>query len=192
MNVVKAAKTTYLVTSSLLLIFGVAILIFRPSDSLLRILTGACFLLIGVTKLLGFFSNDLYKLAFQFDLALGFLTLIVGCVLLIRSGILLQTTASIAGIYVVVDGLFKIQTAFDAKKFGMNKWFTILVAAILVDVVGVLTLFDPFGVLNPSSLMVLISVAFILNGALNIWTTAYTVRVKAKKKHLEEKYENYL
>ena len=67
-----------------------------------------------------------------------------------------------------------------------------LVAAICVDVVGVLTLFDPFRGLNPSSLMILIATAFILNGALNIWTTAYTVRVKAKKKHLEEKYENDL
>jgi len=192
MNVVKAAKMTYLLTSALLLILGVIVLIFQPSEFLWRILMGSCFLLVGATKLFGFFSNDLYKLAFQFDLALGCLTLIVGCVLLIRQGILLQTTASIAGLFVVVDSLFKIQTAFDAKKFGMKKWFTILVAAIVVGVVGTMTLFDPFGMLNPSSLMILIAVAFILNGALNIWTTAYTVRVKAKKKNLEEKYEDYL
>ena len=192
MNVVKAAKMTHLITSALLLILGVIVLIFHPSEFLLRILMGSCFLLIGGTKLLGFFSNDLYKLAFQFDLALGFLTLIVGCVLLIRQGILLQTTASIAGLFVVVDSLFKIQTAFDAKKFGMKKWVTILVAAIVVGTVGTMTLFDPFGMFNPSSLMILIAVAFMLNGALNIWTTAYTVRVKAKKKNLEEKYEDYL
>ncbi len=190
-NVVRAAKTTYIVASALVLLLGAMILIFKPV-SILRFLVGGCFLCVGATKLFGFFSNDLYKLAFQFDLALGFLTLIVGLVLLIRRDISLPMVAVIAGLYVLVDALFKIQTALDARKFGMSKWVIILISAILADIVGLLTLFDPFRNVDAESLLILIAIAFILNGMQNIWTTAYTVRVKAKKKNVEEKYETYL
>ena len=190
MNVVVAAKTTYLFASALLLILGAAILIFKPTELMLRIMIGVCFLLIGGNKIFGYFSNDLYKLAFQFDLALGVLTLIVGLVLLIRGNITMQTMASIIGIYVVADGLFKMQTAIDAKRFGMKKWVTIFVAAIVVGVVGALTLFDPFVEFASVGTLTLMGVSLILCGALNIWTTAYTVRVKAKKKHAEDKYDS--
>lgn len=39
---------------------------------------GAVSLFYGVSKILGYFSHDLYNLAFQFDLALGVFTLIFG------------------------------------------------------------------------------------------------------------------
>ena len=190
MNVVVAAKTTYLFASALLLILGATMLILKPTELMLRIMIGVCFLLIGGNKIFGYFSNDLYKLAFQFDLALGVLTLIVGLVLLIRGNITMQTMASIIGIYVVADGLFKMQTAIDAKRFGMKKWVTIFVAAIVVGLTGALALFDPFVGFASVGTLTLMGVSLILCGALNIWTTAYTVRVKAKKKHAEDKYDS--
>ena len=187
MNVVKQAKAIYFVTSAIMLALGVVLWILHPSMLLLRILMGCAFVLVGASKIFGFFSNDLYKLAFQFDLALGILSVLVGIVLLVRSNLELSAAASIVG-----ESLFKIQTALDARKFGMKKWFLILITALLVGIVGVLVLINPFEWLGESSLIVLMNIALITDGAENIWTTAYTVRVKARKKHVEEKYESYL
>ena len=192
MNVVKQAKAIYFVTSAIMLALGVVLWILQPSMLLLRILMGCAFVLVGASKIFGFFSNDLYKLAFQFDLALGILSVLVGIVLLVRSNLELSAAASIVGIYVMAESLFKIQTALDARKFGMKKWFLILITALLVGIVGVLVLINPFEWLGESSLIVLMNIALITDGAENIWTTAYTVRVKARKKHVEEKYESYL
>ena len=192
MNVVKQAKAIYFVTSAIMLALGVVLWIVKPSMLLLRILMGCAFLLVGGSKIFGFFSNDLYKLAFQFDLALGILSVLLGAVLLIRGGMELSDAASIVGIYVTAESLFKIQTALDARKFGMKKWFLILITAVLVGVAGVLILVNPFEWLGATSLIVLMCIALIADGAQNIFTTAYTVRVKAKKKNVEEKYESYL
>ena len=192
MNVVKQAKTIYFIASAILLILGVALLIFKPSMLLLRLLVGSTFVLVGASKIFGYFANDLYKLAFQFDLALGILWTLVGIVFLLQGSLQLPTLTGTAGIFVIAESMFKIQTALDAKKFGMRKWVSILVVAIVVGVTGVLVLLNPCAPGDTRSVVIFMGLAFILNGGQNIWTTAYTVRVKAKKKHAEEKYGNDL
>lgn len=192
MNIVKQAKTIHIVASAVLLALGVFLLIVQPSVLLLRILMGTAFLLVGASKIFGYFSNDLYKLAFQFDLAMGILSALVGIVLLIRGNLQPQTASGIAAIYVMAESMFKLQTALDARKFGMTKWVSIFVAAIVVGGVGVFLLINPMEGDVPRSGMILMGIAFVLNASQNIWTTAYTVRVKAKKKHVEDRYENYL
>ncbi len=192
MNVVKQAKAIYIIASAVFLVLGVALLVGKPTPLVLRILLGCAFLLVGASKIFGFFSNDLYKLAFQFDLAMGALSGLVGVVLLVRGSLQPQTVCGIAGLYVMAESMFKIQTALDAKKFGMRKWVSIFVAAIVVGLVGVLILLNPFERMNERSMLILMGIAFVLNASQNIWITAYTVRVKAKKKHVEEKYEDYL
>ena len=91
----------------------------------------------------------------------------------------------------MAESLFRIQTALDARKFGMKKWVLILITALLVGIVGVLILVNPFEWLGSVSLIVLMGIALIVDGAENIWITAYTVRVKAKKKNVEDRYESY-
>ena len=190
-NAVRQAKAIYFVASAVMLSLGIVLWILKPSMLLMRILMGIAFLLVGGSKIFGFFSNDLYKLAFQFDLAMGILSVLVGIVLLVRGNLGLSAAASIVGIYVMAESLFRIQTALDARKFGMKKWVLILITALLVGIVGVLILVNPFEWLGSVSLIVLMGIALIVDGAENIWITAYTVRVKAKKKNVEDRYESY-
>ena len=192
MNIVKQAKTIHIVASAVLLALGMFLLIFRPTVLLLRILMGSAFVLVGAPKIFGYFSNDLYKLAFQFDLAMGILSALVGIVLLVNWKLQPQTASGIAAIYVMAESMFKLQTALDAKKFGMRKWVSIFVAAIVVGAVGVFLLLNPLEADVPESGLILMGIAFALNASQNIWTTAYTVRVKAKKKHVEDQYESFL
>ena len=44
----------------------------------------------------------------------------------------------------LVDAALKIQTAIDAKKFGISKWWLILMMAVMVAFVGALLLLAPF------------------------------------------------
>ena len=81
----RAAKTSYIVLSALYCVFGV-LLIAVPDFSmkLLGILVGCMMIGFGAVKLMGYFSRDLYRLAFQFDLAYGILLIVLGLIVLVR------------------------------------------------------------------------------------------------------------
>ena len=80
----------------------------------------------------------------------------------------------------------KLQTAFDAKKFGIARWLVILLTAILMVGVGIVGLLASY--LEQISQLIVLDVALMLDGLVNIWITAYTVRIRAKKKNLEERF----
>ena len=44
----------------------------------------------------------------------------------------------------LVDAAFKIQTTLEAKRFGIEKWWLILIISLMVAIVGILLLLAPF------------------------------------------------
>ncbi|MBD9004923.1 MAG: DUF308 domain-containing protein [Faecalibacterium prausnitzii] len=86
----KTAKTGYIILSALLCALGMTLILFPGfSASALGIVCGAVMILFGVVKLVGYFSRDLYRLAFQYDLACGCLLILLGLVMLLRPDSLL-------------------------------------------------------------------------------------------------------
>ena len=71
-----AAKVGYIIVSILIGVLGI-VLIATPnfSVSLLCRLGGGILILFGIVKIIGYCSNDLYRLAFQYDLAIGICSL---------------------------------------------------------------------------------------------------------------------
>ena len=186
-DIVKQAKISNLIIYSFMVAVGLAMLIFReiPTNVEMIILSVLC-ILVGGAKILGYFSNDLYRLAFQFDLAIGLFLAIIGVLTLIVGSKDPLGTVRLFGIYIFIDGLLKLQTAFDAKKFGIASWLVILLTAILMVGVGIVGLLASY--LEQISQLIVLDVALMLDGLVNIWITAYTVRIRAKKKNLEERF----
>ena len=168
-NLVKLAKITNTAASFLIFLAGL-MLIFLPSTevtSLQRTVLAVLFLLTGAAKMIGYYSNDLYRLAFQFDFAIGIL-----CALL--------------SVYVILDALLKLQIAMDARRFGMQSWIAILCSSLLLGLGGLFALSALYSsFLTPS---VAIGIALGLDGLQNAWITMHTVRVRARKKNLSEKF----
>ena len=90
------------------------------------------------------------------------------------------------GVYIFIDGLLKLQTAIDARKFGIARWLVILLTAILMVGVGIVGLLASY--LEQISQLIVLDISLTLDGLVNIWITAYTVRVRARKKNLEERF----
>ena len=185
-DIVKQAKISNLIIYSFMVAVGLAMLIFReiPTNVETIILSVLC-ILVGGAKILGYFSNDLYRLAFQFDLAIGLFLAIIGVLTLIVGSKDPLGTVRLFGIYIFIDGLLKLQTAIDAKKFGIARWLVILLTAILMVGVGIVGLLASY--LEQISQLIVLDVSLMLDGLVNIWITAYTVRIRAKKKNLEER-----
>ena len=128
----KTAKIGYLVISVLFCVLGI-VLIAAPGTSVVWLgrLLGIGMIVFGAIKLVGYFSRDLFRLAFQYDLAFGILLIALGIVTLARPGGAMSFLCIVFGIPVLADGLFKIQISLDAKRFGIEKWWAVLLLAAL-------------------------------------------------------------
>ena len=186
-DIVKQAKISNLIIYSFMVAVGLVMLIFQETPTKVEtiILSVLC-ILVGGAKILGYFSNDLYRLAFQFDLAIGLFLAIIGVLTLVVGNKDPLGTVRLFGIYIFIDGLLKLQTAIDARKFGIARWLVILLTAILMVGVGIVGLLASY--LEQISQLIVLDVALMLDGLVNIWITAYTVRIRAKKKNLEERF----
>lgn len=172
----RAAKIGGIIVSVLLCALGVFMML-RPEASAyaLSIACGVIFILLGVMKLVGYFSKDLYRLAFQYDLAFGLLVIAVGIVILSRPGEMMGLMCVILGLCILADGLFRVQTALNAKHFGLPLWWLILVWAIVTGIMGFLLLLRPG--IGGRALMIFMGAALVAEGLLNIDTIVTAVKI---------------
>lgn len=126
-------------------------------------------------KLGGYFSKDLFRLAFQYDLAFGSLLIAVGIIALCHPGEAMSFLCVMFGIPVLADGLFKIQIAVDARRFGIPQWWLVLALAVLTGVIGLLLVLRPTE--GAQALVMLMGVSLLLDGALNLSVALCAVKV---------------
>lgn len=170
------AKIGYIVMSIALCILGVAMIIVpRRMAPLIAGLLGASMILFGLIKLIGYFSRDLFRLTFQYDLAFGILLIAMGIILTVRSGSLIIFISIIYGFYVLADSLLKVQIAIDSRRFGIRQWWLILGTAILTGMLGFLLVLRPFE--GAELLIMLLGASLLAEGLLNLITVIMTVRI---------------
>ena len=173
---IQTAKLGYIILSILLCALGI-VLIAVPDFSVLLLcrIGGLILILFGLVKIVGYCSKDLYRLAFQYDLAFGILLIALGMVLMLRSGIMVNVICILLGIYILSDALLKIQIAIDSKTFGIRQWWLILAAAVITGIIGFLL------VLRPSEsarvIMLLLGIALLTEGLLNLVTILTAVQI---------------
>lgn len=173
---IQAAKIGYIIISAILCTFGI-LLIAKPdlSLSLIGIIVGVVLIAFGIIKLIGYFSKDLYRLAFQFDLAFGILLIVLSIAILIRPENMMSFLCVILGVAILADGLFKIQTALDARRFGLRTWWLILSLAIIAGVIGIVLVLRPAE--SAQILTILLGIALLAEGILSLCVALCAVKI---------------
>ncbi len=175
MKYLQAAKSFYIICSILLCTMGVLLICWPTlSAEILCIVLGVVSLVYGAEKILGYFSRDMYRLAFQFDLALGIFVAILGVILLLRPGKVLLVVDFIVGLFVLVEGVFKVQTSVDACRFGLKRWWLILVGALLSIVFGLILVFSLLS--GTALVMVFVGISLLADGVQNLFNAFYTIK----------------
>lgn len=172
----RVAKIGYIAVSAALCFFGV-LLIVKPEISLAAfgLFTGIVLIIFGIIKIVGYLSRDLYRLAFQYDLACGILVIALGIMVILEPNDVIDTICIAVGITFLMDGLLKIQISIDAKTFGIRQWWLILSVALLTVVIGVLLVFRTSG--SVRALMVLLGISLLADGIMNLITVLSTVKI---------------
>lgn len=177
---IQAAKSGYIIVSVLLCMLGAA-LIADPTFSVLLLcrLSGPLLVLFGAIRIVGYVSKDLYRLAFQYDLAFGILLIALGALMMLRTDKMANVLFSILGIYVLADALLKVQIAIDAKAFGIDSWWLILAAAVVAGVAGFLLVLRPSE--SAGAVMISLGAALLAEGALNFITILEAVKIVRRR-----------
>ena len=172
----KIAKTGYIVMSVLFCAAGILFMAEpRISTEIIGVCIGVAMILFGIVKLIGYFSKDLFRLAFQFDLEFGILMIILGVIVLFNPKNLMVFICIALGISILLDGLFKIRIAMDSRHFGIKSWWLILSLAIVTGVIGVFLIFE--SVIGSQILSVLLGLTLLSEGILNLYTVISTVLI---------------
>jgi uncharacterized membrane protein HdeD (DUF308 family) len=186
--VVRSAKIINIISASLMAVAGVLLMTVDSMEEILaqRILLGILFGLTGAARLFGFFSNDLYRLAFQYDFAFGILCELMTMLLVLAPERNYGVMHMLLVMYALFDALLKVQMSMDARRFGMKCWGVILGTALAVGVAGAFAAAAIQTELIRG--LVMVGFALCLSGVENCWITAYTVRIRAKKKNISERF----
>ncbi len=179
-KMLRAAKYGYIVLSALICALGVT-LIAVPDFSLPALcwIGGVLLIVFGCVKILGYLSRDLYRLAFQFDLAFGILLIALGLILLLQSDAVMHKICLMLGLFILADSLVKVQISVDSRAFGIRLWWLILMMAVISALLGFLLLFR-LGKWT-TGVMALLGVALLGEGILNLTTVLTAVKIMQKK-----------
>lgn len=175
-EIIKAAKVGCIIFSVLLCVLGI-ILIAAPNfvSGFIGVVMGILLIIFGIIRLMGAFS--IYRLAFRNDIPMGIILIILGVLSLIKPTGVLHFICIGLGVVILVDGLFKIQTAFEGKVIGIKNWWLILVFAVLTAVAGLILIANPAD--GTEVLFLLLGITLIADGLLNI-ITMITAAIKYK------------
>lgn len=187
-GVVKSAKILNELAAGLMMLAGILLLTVPglETDLAQRIMLGVLFGLTGGARMFGYFSNDLYRLAFQFDFFNGIFCEMLTLLVVLMPGKEYHVVSVLITAYLLLDGLMKMQISLDCRRFGIRFWWLILITGLVVAAASILSVIGVLAKVMP--LTAITGILLIVDGLENIFVTAATVRVRAKKKHLSEHF----
>ena len=184
------AKRGYLLVSGLMAVLGL-ILLLNPYVSMenLCMMGGWTLILFGAVKLIGYCSKDLYRLAFEHDLAAGMTVMTLGLFILLHAENLMGLVILLLGIVVMTDAYTKIQIALDSREFGIQHWRWILVTALVTGVLGFLLVFRS-SVGRPITVRMM-GIALIAEAIQNCTTILIAVKIIHRNQDREREEWNF-
>lgn len=189
MKKVRMARGGYILISVIFYIAGIACLMIPSISPLTLCICGGLILIAyGIIKIIGYFSDDMYDLAFQYDLACGLFLMVLGIIVLGCNLRIRPYLSPGLGLLILLDAVLKVQTAKDAKVFGLKTWKRILTFSIIAAVFGVLIIIKPFQ--GGQTSRIIAGCGLFAEGMMNHLTVKETVKVTKRFQDQNDHEEN--
>lgn len=179
LDMIKELKKNMILLAVFYLILGIILVLF-PEGSGYAI----CYLIGGLTIIYGIFHLVLYQrtkspfVTYRYDLVQGIIGLAIGIYVMIVPEILIETLPVVLGVVVMIDSIVKIQNAWDLKRMGYDRWWLVMIGALVTFVFGLLMVFYPFTVYL--SVIVFVGISLIVNGVSDL-ITIFILNKKVKE-----------
>ena len=163
-NALKKLKIQASVAAVALIIIGLMFIIFRDTSlNVICYVAGALIMVWGVLCLFTFFITGFVR-GNAGDLALGLTLVLVALILFIKPWVITGIITVLFGIALIVDGAVKLQQFVAMNRAKIKSRWAVLAFAVILLVLGILIVFDPFG----SSIMIFAGIALIFAGVLDL------------------------
>ena len=166
-----------IITAVITIIIG-AVLLFLPnlSNKVVGIITGIIFILFGIITAYKYLKRDGAKI-YSLNLVFAILYLILGLVIIIFPFSVIEFVTVCLGLFLVVNGATKINYGLWLKRGSSKAWLVTLVAGILLVILGIMIVFNPF---TAYALTQITGAFLIISGVINL-SDAITFKTKAKE-----------
>ena len=172
----RIAKTGYVIMSLVFCLLGMGCILHADiGTKLLGTILGIALIIFGIVKIVGYFSKDLFRLAFQYDLEFGSILAILGIAVLVHPIHAVNLIVIAMGVLILADAFFKARIAKDSRDFGISDWWFILGSAVVTGLLGLLLMFRPGS--SAEVLITLLGVALVAEGILNLSVAICTVKI---------------
>ena len=166
-----------IISAIITIIVGI-VLLFLPnlSNKVVGIITGVIFIIFGITTAYKYLKRDGAKI-YSLNLVFAILYLILGLVIIIFPFSVIEFVTVCLGLFLVVNGATEINCGLWLKRGGSKAWLVTLVAGILLVILGIMIVFNPF---TAFALTQITGAFLIISGIINL-SDAITFKTKAKE-----------
>ena len=166
-----------IISAIITIIVGI-VLLFLPnlSNKVVGIITGVIFIIFGITTAYKYLKRDGAKI-YSLNLVFAILYLILGLVIIIFPFSVIEFVTVCLGLFLVVNGVTEINYGLWLKRGGSKAWLVTLVAGILLVILGIMIVFNPF---TAFALTQITGAFLIISGIINL-SDAITFKTKSKE-----------
>ena len=150
----KKSGWTDIIVSLLFIIFGI-MLIARPEAimSVISILLGLIFLVMGVLKIIDYFANGKKD---NYLISIAVVMILIGLIIMFCADIILSVFFFLLGIWIIYSGIMNLQTAIVWKDYKSRLWLVTLLLAILTIIIGIYVLINTGAILQAVGISILV------------------------------------
>lgn len=193
MKEVRSVKKSFCVLSVAYVVLGLVLLIW-PAISVKTFcyVFGIGMLIFGGTYLILYFTKDRLQGVMQSEMVMGVIGLATGAYILLKMDYVLEIIPFAMGIVALLGAMVKLQDALDLKKLKAEKWFLMMIWAMVLFIMGIVLIVNPFEEMSTSFIAKIIGISLIADGVGNlvgIFWLGHAVKKLNKVKANEDHYE---
>ena len=178
-----------IISSVLLFLFGLVLAV--NAEGFIKSITvaiGVVLLLIGAFPVIDYFRYRKDGLGASVGLISGIFSIVCGLMLLINEDLLMILIPVFIGVWMIINGINKIQVSFEIKDLGEKSWIITFIYSILIMVLGGYFIVNPIS--GATTVTSFIGIILCIYAVLDIIDCVIIkVKVKSFKKELD-KIEN--
>lgn len=185
-DTIKKMKADVILSALLCVAMGVVLLVWpdRTIDIFCKVLA-AGLMLIGLVNIISYFTN---KSIHPFGGVLGTIVLLVGIWIFGHPGSVVSLIPIVIGVMLCVHGIQDMKLAFETKSNRYEKWWSVMLLAVVSIILGLLCIVHAFGVVTLA--LQFIGIALIYDGLTDLWIATQAIRAARTMRRQEEALES--
>lgn len=161
--ILKKSGWVSILESIVFAILGI-ILVCRPEGTVKMItgLLGAIFIVIGIFKIINYFSSRGINNFFNYNLIYGLTSIVIGFVAMFYMNIIASIFRIIIGIWIIYTSFVSINASIQIKRFGSEAWLYSIILALIMFACGL------YVIINSNAIIVSIGIIMIVYAVIDI------------------------